>query len=46
MERANFDTTYCTKECEDKCWRHKSNYKFNENGLYWFTNECIKEFNK
>lgn len=42
MEKANYDTTYCIKECNNKCWRHKSNYIFEEEENYWFTDECIK----
>ena len=31
-KQANTDTTYCaSKKCKNKCWRHKDNYKFNEN---------------
>ncbi len=41
----NTDTTYCiNRTCEDKCWRHESNYDFNINKLYWFTDACIKTF--
>lgn len=43
MEEAKTDVTYCTKECEEKCWRHESNYKFRENGLYSFMNGCIEK---
>ena len=36
---ANHDTTYCTnKEC-NLCWRHESNYTFQE-GLYSFMSSC------
>lgn len=42
MEKANYDTTYCIKECNNKCWRHKSNYIFEEKENYWFTDECIR----
>lgn len=42
MEKANYDTTYCIKECNNKCWRHKSNYIFEEKENYWFTDKCIK----
>ena len=41
MKQANTDTTYCTRKCENKCWRHESNYEFKEDSLYCFTNECI-----
>lgn len=43
MEEAKKDRTYCVKECEEKCWRHESNYKFNEDELYSFTNTCIEK---
>lgn len=44
MREANTDTTYCTnKECKDKCWRHESNFSFNNKKSYWFTNECIEK---
>lgn len=42
MQHPNTDTTYCIKECKEKCWRHESNFKFNDNKIYWFTNECIE----
>jgi len=41
---ANSDTTYCTNEtCLDKCWRHISNWKFNENEDYWLMEYCAEE---
>ena len=43
MKEANTDITYCVKECNDKCWRHESNYKFKEDRLYSYTNECIEK---
>ena len=43
MKEANHDTTYCVRICNSPCWRHESNYKFNKNEDYWFTNECNKE---
>ena len=42
MKKANTDTTYCVKECKNKCWRHKSNYEFNDNENYCFTNTCSR----
>lgn len=42
MKQANTDTTYCCKECENKCWRHQDNFEFDPNTNYWFTNECIE----
>jgi len=44
MEEAKRDRTYCVKECEEKCWRHESNYKFDKNELYSFTNVCIEKW--
>lgn len=42
--KAITDITYCTCEtCENKCWRHKSNFNFDEECLYWITNECIEK---
>lgn len=43
MEEAKTDRTYCVKECKNKCWRHVSNYEFNKDRLYSFTNECIEK---
>jgi hypothetical protein len=42
---AKGDRTYCIKECENKCSRHADNYIF-LNGVFSYTNECIKEENK
>lgn len=43
-KQVNTDTTYCTSEkCKNKCWRHISNYKFNEKENYWFMSNCEKE---
>ena len=42
--KASFDKTYCTSEiCKNKCWRHKSNYEFEEDKLYWFMERCEEE---
>ena len=31
MEKAKTDRTYCvSKECDKKCFRHESNYEFDE----------------
>lgn len=39
---ANFDTTYCVnKECNKKCFRHASNYKFKEDENYWYMDYCM-----
>ena len=36
-KKANFDTTYCTSlTCKNKCWRHSSNFEFEENEYYCF----------
>ena len=45
MEKANTDTTYCTNEKCNKCWRHISKYKFDDNENYWFM-ECCEEMEK
>ena len=41
LQEAKGDVTYCTKRCKNKCWRHESNYNFDKNRLYSFTNICI-----
>ena len=42
--KASFDKTYCaSKECKKKCWRHESNWEFEENELYWFMDRCEEE---
>ena len=39
----NFDTTYCvSKDCENRCWRHITNYEFVPGGLYWYQERCEK----
>ena len=43
MQEAHTDITYCVKECSNKCWRHESNYRFREDRLYSYTNECIEK---
>ena len=41
MQKANTDTTYCTSiTCMEKCWRHRSNFIFEEDENYWFMNTC------
>lgn len=41
-QRANFDTTYCQNlTCKRKCWRHVSNFEFEEGNYYWFQDKCI-----
>ena len=43
-QRADFDTTYCQSvTCKRKCWRHVSNFEFEEDKNYWFINKCIKK---
>ena len=44
--RASTDVTYCQNDkCKKKCWRHKDNYSFKKDELYWFFNgtETCKE---
>jgi hypothetical protein len=42
MSKANFDTTYCTSlTCKNKCWRHTSNFEFENDKNYWFQEKCI-----
>lgn len=41
-QKANFDTTYCTSlACKSKCWRHISNFEFEEGKNYWLQDKCI-----
>lgn len=41
-QKANFDTTYCKSViCKNKCWRHVSNFEFEEGKNYWFQDRCI-----
>lgn len=43
-EKPNFDTTYCMSEkCIEKCWRHASNFNFEEGKLYWYMERCENE---
>ena len=43
-QKADFDTTYCNSiTCKSKCWRHVSNFEFEENKDYWLINRCIKK---
>lgn len=40
-QKANFDTTYCqSSTCKDKCWRHVSNFEFEEGKNYCYMNNC------
>lgn len=42
--KADFDTTYCiSNSCEKKCWRHISNFEFEENKAYWYVTDCMLE---
>lgn len=42
--KASFDKTYCISErCKNKCWRHKDNWEFEKDGLYWFMERCEEE---
>lgn len=41
-QRADFDTTYCNSiTCKSRCWRHVSNFEFEEGKNYWFQDRCI-----
>ena len=41
-QKADFDTTYCKSiTCKNKCWRHVSNFEFEEDKNYWFQDKCI-----
>ena len=41
-QKADFDTTYCRSiTCKRKCWRHVSNFEFEEDKNYWFQDKCI-----
>jgi len=43
-KEASTDVTYCRKDnCSNKCWRHTSNWKFDNNQYYWFMINCCKE---
>ena len=43
-QKANFDTTYCKSiTCKNKCWRHVSNFEFEEGKNYWYVNDCMLE---
>lgn len=43
-QKADFDTTYCiSNSCEKKCWRHVSNFEFEENKAYWYVTDCMLE---
>lgn len=44
---ANFDTTYCVStKCKNKCWRHASNFEFEENKDYWLIQQCVERVDK
>lgn len=44
---ANKDTTYCKGEnCQNKCWRHITKWKFNEDEDYWLMECCEDERSK
>ena len=36
-KKANTDTTYCINTTCNKCWRHISNWKFDNDKNYWYT---------
>lgn len=41
-QQANFDTTYCINDkCDKKCWRHRSNFEFDEKENYWYQDYCM-----
>lgn len=45
-QKANFDTTYCQSlTCKKKCWRHVSNFEFEEGKHYWFQDKCENKNN-
>ena len=42
MNKANTDITYCMSlTCKRKCWRHSSNFEFEEGRNYCFQDKCI-----
>lgn len=42
LQKANFDTTYCTNEkCSKKCFRHQSHYIFEKSQTYWWQDYCV-----
>lgn len=44
MAKASTDVTYCVNDkCSRKCWRHHSNYRFDEDKNYWYMECCEKE---
>ena len=43
-QKADFDTTYCNSiTCKNRCWRHVSNFEFEEGKNYWYINDCMLE---
>lgn len=43
-KKANLDTTYCNSvTCKHKCWRHVSNFEFEEGKDYWLIKQCIEK---
>ena len=43
-QKADFDTTYCNSiTCKKRCWRHVSNFEFEEGRNYWYVNDCMLE---
>ena len=43
-KKANTDNTYCKNEsCSKKCWRHISNYRFDNDKDYWLMEMCEEE---
>lgn len=43
-QKADFDTTYCKSiTCKNRCWRHVSNFEFEEDKNYWYINDCMLE---
>jgi len=45
MQKANYDITYCQSEtCTNKCWRHYTNFEFEQGQNYWFQDKCNEEY--
>ena len=44
MIYASRDVTYYVNEkCQDRCWRHVSKYRFNDDEYYYYMDICPKE---
>lgn len=43
-QKADFNTTYCNSTtCKSNCWRHITNFEFEDNKNYWYVNDCMLE---